>query len=245
MNGRVKVHYLYHSGYAVQLDGRLLVFDYYLDKPDGKVRSLDTGVIEPEEIKGFETFVFSSHRHPDHFNPVILSWREKVPRIRYIFSWDIPRRYHPGNTVMRPGDKALPGEGISVYTLKSTDEGVAFLVEVNGLVIYHAGDLNWWYWEEESRAWNNDMAARFKREMEQLKGTGIDIAFLTTDPRQEAHWHLGVEYFIGHVGANVIFPMHFGDDFSIMQAIKQKKASHPGFGAIMPITRRGACFELF
>jgi len=245
LSGRVKVHYLYHSGYAVQLDGRLLVFDYYLDKPDGKVRSLDTGVIEPEEIKGFETFVFSSHRHPDHFNPVIFSWSDQVPRIKYILSWDIPRRYHPGNIVMRPGDKAVPGEGIRIRTLKSTDEGVAFLVEVNGMVIYHAGDLHWWHWEEESKAWNNDMAARFKREMEQLKGAGIDIAFLATDPRQESYWHLGAEYFIEHVGARVIFPMHFGDDFGIMEAIQQKKASHPGFGAIQPVTRRGACFELF
>ena len=50
----------------------------------------------------------------------------------------------------------------SMFALKSTDEGVAFLVEVNGVVIYHAGDLNWWHWDEEPKSWNNDMAARFK-----------------------------------------------------------------------------------
>ena len=243
MNGRIKVHYLYHSGYAVQLDDRLLVFDYYLDKPEGEVRSLDTGVIEPEEIKDFDTLVFSSHRHQDHFNPVILSWRENLPRIKYILSWDIPRRYHTGNTVMKPGMRAFPDEGVNVFALKSTDEGVAFLVEVNGVVIYHAGDLNWWHWDEEPKSWNNDMAARFKREMEQLKGVKIDIAFLTTDPRQESSALLGAEYFVEHVGAKIIFPMHFWDDYSIMRTIEEKKATHPGFGAFQPVIRRGACFE--
>jgi len=244
LNGRIKIHYLYHSGFAVQIDDRLLVFDYYLDRPEGGVRSLDTGVINPEEIKGYETFVFSSHRHPDHFNPVIFNWREQVPRIQYILSWDIPRKFHAGNIVMRPGDSICPGEDIRVATLKSTDEGVAFLVEVNGVVIYHAGDLNWWHWEEEPKAWNNDMAARFKREMERLKGIKIDIAFLTADPRQESHALLGMEYFIDHVGAGIIFPMHFGDDYGIMDVIRQKKTLHPGFGVVQPITGRGACFVL-
>jgi len=244
LNGRIRIHYLYHSGYAVQVDDRLLVFDYYLDRPEGGVRSMDTGVINPEEIRGFETFVFSSHRHPDHFNPVIFSWREQVPRIKYILSWDIPRRFHADHTVMKPGERAYPGDGISVSTLKSTDEGVAFLVDINGVVIYHAGDLNWWHWEEEPKAWNNDMAARFKREMERLKGVKIDVAFLTADPRQESHALLGMEYFIDHVGAGTIFPMHFGDDYSIMDAIQKKKATHPGFGVVQPITGRGACFVL-
>jgi hypothetical protein len=243
--GKVRVHYLYHSGYAVETGNRLFVFDYYNDSPASGKRSMDSGVIEPEEIKGFETFVFSSHRHPDHFNPVIFSWREKVPHIRYILSWDIPRQYHQGNIVMRPWERISPAEGISISTLKSTDEGVAFLVETDGLVIYHAGDLNWWHWEEESKAWNNDMAARFKREIDRLKGTRIDIAFLTMDPRQESYWYLGTEYFISNVGAKVIFPMHFWDDYSIMDAIEIKKAEQPGFRCIMPVPRRGACFELF
>lgn len=244
MNGRIKVHYLYHSGYAFEVDDRLLIFDYYLDTPDGSRRSMDTGVIEPEEIKNYNTLVFSSHHHPDHFNPVIFSWRAQVPHIQYILSSDIPRKFHAGNTVMKPGERLCPEEGICVSTLKSTDAGVAFLVEVGGVVIYHAGDLNWWHWEDESKAWNNDMAARFKREMERLEDVKIDIAFLTTDPRQKDHSLLGAEYFIDHVGAGIIFPMHFWDDYSIMRAIEQKKATHPGFGAIQPVTRRGACFVI-
>ena len=46
-------------------------------------------------------------------------------------------------------------------TLKSTDEGVAFLLNYIGNTVYHAGDLNLWVWKEESREYNEDMEARF------------------------------------------------------------------------------------
>ena len=41
----------------------------------------------------------------------------------------------------------------------SPDEGVAWMVTVNGQSIFHAGDLNWWHWAEEDLAWNRNMAA--------------------------------------------------------------------------------------
>ena len=39
--------------------------------------------------------------------------------------------------------------GAEIRTLRSTDEGVAFVVHYAGKTIYHAGDLNWWHWEGE------------------------------------------------------------------------------------------------
>ena len=32
-----------------------------------------------------------------------------------------------------------------ITTFESTDIGVAYLVEIDGRLIYHAGDLNWWH----------------------------------------------------------------------------------------------------
>mgnify|MGYP000382206809 FL=1 len=46
---------------------------------------------------------------------------------------------------------------VRIQTLKSTDAGVAFLVECEGRTIYHAGDLNWWHWEGEPDAYNEHM----------------------------------------------------------------------------------------
>ena len=38
--------------------------------------------------------------------------------------------------------------GCKIRTLRSTDEGVAYLVSYRGKRIYHAGDLNWWHWRK-------------------------------------------------------------------------------------------------
>ena len=63
MDRKVKVWYLGHSGFAVNLDEKLLIFDYYLDDSEDNKRSLSSGVIDPSEIKDKEVFVFASHGH--------------------------------------------------------------------------------------------------------------------------------------------------------------------------------------
>ena len=39
---------------------------------------------------------------------------------------------------------------VYVKAYGSTDIGISFLVKVDGLTIFHAGDLNWWHWKEDS-----------------------------------------------------------------------------------------------
>ena len=53
-------------------------------------------------------------------------------------------------------------------TLRTTDEGVAFLVTCKDKRIYHAGDLNWWHWEEESIDYNRQMRKDYQREIRKL-----------------------------------------------------------------------------
>ena len=65
---------------------------------------------------------------------------------------------------------------MKVHGFKSTDEGVAFLIETEGKRIYHAGDLNNWVWEGEPEADNKRMSQRFHQELEKLRGIHIDVA---------------------------------------------------------------------
>lgn len=240
----LKVWYLFHSGFSVRVRDYILIFDYYLDEPDGSDRSLSTGVLDPEEVRGSKVLVFASHKHPDHFNPVILQWKNTLSNIRYFLSSDIPKRFHDTHTVLKPGQILTTEDGITVSTLKSTDAGVAFLIQICGMTIYHAGDLNWWHWAEEDKAWNNNMAARYKAELEKLKEHRIDLAFLTADPRQgsEALW--GFDYFIRQIGASHIFPMHFGNDYGIMQSIEARFKEADRSSVIHLINRRGELFEI-
>jgi L-ascorbate metabolism protein UlaG (beta-lactamase superfamily) len=242
MEGFIKVRYIHHSGFMVEYNSTVLIFDYF---PDSKGQK-DSGPenVDLSELADKKVLVFSSHRHPDHFDPVILTWKDKLDDIHYYFSSDIPKKY--GNeyvTFLKP-NQTFDDKSIRIQTFKSTDEGVAFLVSFSGVTVYHAGDLNWWHWDEETKAWNNDMEARFKHEISLLKDADIDIAFLTADPRQEAAELWGLNWFIDHVNVRTVFPMHFWNDFFIMDRIKNEVQKKPDLSKVRLISKRGEVFNV-
>ena len=108
-------------------------------------------MIEPSELRACDVTVFSSHVHADHFAPFVLKWAHEIPGIRYVLSYDIDAGSTANVTKAYPNMTYDVG-GLKVRTLKSTDEGVAFIVEAEGLKLFHAGDLNWWHWEGEAEA---------------------------------------------------------------------------------------------
>lgn len=239
---KAEIWYLFNSGFAMKTDKHFLIFDYYIDTPAGENRCLESGVINPDEIKDLDVYVFASHWHPDHFNPVILEWRKNIPHIHYILSKDI-KKAEPNDdiTVARPGSEYKVGD-ISVRVLRSTDVGSAFLVKTDGLCVYHAGDLNWWHWNGEPENDNLQMAQRYKKEIDSLKGEHIDIAFVPVDPRLEENYLLGLDYFMETVGAELVFPMHFSDDFDIFRRIRQDESAEVYCGRVADITHRGENF---
>ena len=130
----MKITYLKHSGYVVEDAGRAMVFDYY----EGNL---------PDFLEAVKLYVFVSHVHYDHFNPQIFQWKDQYPDIQYILSNDIEEKgFKESCTFVGPGQEVVL-DGIKIRTLRSTDEGVAFLVQAGERRIYHAGDLNWWHWE--------------------------------------------------------------------------------------------------
>lgn len=242
MSKIIDVWYLGHSGFAVIIEDTLLIFDYYLDDSNSDAHSLNSGVINLEEIKDKRVLIFSSHAHPDHFNPVILSWKEKLPNAELYLSSDISKKNHSDLVNYLKPNTIHTESNFTIQTFKSTDDGVAFLVTLFGIAIYHAGDLNWWHWDEEPEDWNNNMAASFKREIELIKGTPIDIAFLPADTRQEAFSLLGATYFLEKVSVKEAFPMHFWEDYSIMDVIESEAQSNPILKKIRKIEKRGDHF---
>lgn len=65
---------------------------------------------------------------------------------------------------------------------------------VDDRIIYHAGDLNWWHWEEESEYYNEQMRMDYQKEIHKLKNIRIDVAFVPLDPRQEEQYYWGLDY---------------------------------------------------
>ena len=212
MSTKIEITYLYHSGFLVKLDDIYLLFDYYM----GEL---------PKFPNDSRIYVFVSHRHKDHFNPEIFKLQDKH-NVRYFLSYDIKlnaygmRKYGITDKCMEYIVPIRFGEDINIDSLrirafKSTDSGVAYLASINGKHFYHAGDLNWWHWEEEGNCYNNNMAANYKREIDKLADAekNIDIAFVPLDPRLGDSYYYGLNYFCETVDAPVIFPMHFWEDY--------------------------------
>ena len=172
----VKITYISHSCFAVELEHSVLVFDYYQG---------ELPLWNPEKT----IYVFVSHRHYDHFSKEIFRWTEQYPKIQYILSDDISEASYDASEICRsdltriaPNQTETIGKCV-IETFRSTDEGVAFLVSCEGKLFYHAGDLNWWHWEGEDPVWNRNMEADFRRYAEPLRGRKIDLAMLPLDPR--------------------------------------------------------------
>lgn len=229
-----EIHYLSHSGFAVKTERHFFIFDYYLDTPRGC--GLDKGVINPEEIRDLDVVVFASHVHPDHYNPRIFSWKKTVNQIRYVLSYDIKTQenvlhVHPGKTYDL-GD-------LNVRVLDSTDTGVAFLVKADGLCIYHAGDLNLWYWNGEPHNDNLRMERDYKAEIDKLKAEKIDLAFVPVDPRLEENYLLGLDYLMRTADVGMAVPMHFWDNTKIFQWLKEDSRAKDYLNKIAFFSQRG------
>lgn len=244
MKNTAVIWYLFHSGYAVKYGSRLLIFDYYNNRPANRSDDLAGGVFDPRLHSDEEIFVFASHRHGDHFNPIILNWEKQHSNLHYILSNDISTHGKLHNALSVAPGMAYALSGVSIQTLASTDEGVAFLVRMDDFTIYHAGDLHWWYWDGEPDPWNPDMERKYKEQIAQLKNIPIDVAFIPADPRQERFSHLGISWFLQEVSCPHVFPMHFGKDYSIMETLATHPGLKPWLSRIHPVSQRGQSFVL-
>lgn len=239
----LSVTYLHHSGFLVETDRHILLFDYIRDNELGD-ETLGNGVFHPEAYAGKRLAVFISHHHADHFDPAVFEWAENRPDTLYFVGKDVrrvPENIHVFR--MRGGDVKAEG-GVEVTALRSTDDGVAFIVQTDGVLLYHAGDLNDWRWEGESEADNAHMTAAYLKEMEKLKGMRFDAAFVPVDPRQEADMKEGLRGFLASAEAAHIFPMHFWCDFSVCSAVVEDSTLQRNGMIIHQIAGKGEQFKL-
>jgi L-ascorbate metabolism protein UlaG (beta-lactamase superfamily)/precorrin-6B methylase 2 len=139
--GQAIVRYLFHSGWSVQTRDNLLIFDYTEPLPPPGRPALTPRSIEPAEIADQNVTVFVSHAHSDHFNPDILKWRDAVKAIRYVWGWEgvgAPEDIHFGRE-----RRIVEDRGLEILNIHHEGDGTpesSFLVRVDGLTIFHAGD---------------------------------------------------------------------------------------------------------
>lgn len=237
---KAKIHYLFHDGFIVETESHILIFDYFNDKSDSGRRSLIDGVISEEVFKTEKSIcVFVSHNHGDHFNPLIFNWKEYNSKIQYILSSDVEiKDNYPQYKIISEGD-SIEFDHIYIKAYGSTDVGISFYIKVDGISIFHAGDLNLWHWNDESDEYNSQMTDAFNAHIEKLKHEKIDMAFFPVDPRLEEHYFLGGKYFIENLSPKLFIPMHFGDNTKITSDFAEKLKGINSTTKIITIGKRG------
>ena len=214
--GEARVWYLGHSGWGIQTAGHFLVFDYHeLGRPSDDP-ALANGSIFPREVAGQQVTVFVSHEHQDHFNPLILGWRDEIPDLTYVFGFRPEESQRSGLPEEFPAyEYVAPREtrdiaGIKVTAIESNDSGEGFLVEVDGVSILHPGD-------HANR--RRDFSGPYRAEIDFLAAAGArpDIAFFPISGCGFGDLEavkLGVYYALDTLTPKLFLPMHGGNQGS-------------------------------
>lgn len=229
MTNEIIITYIYHSCYTVEIGDYFIIFDYY------------KGMLNIPEDK--EVIFIATHAHDDHYTDEIL----KVPNMEdktYILSSDIGKLPSNDNVIYIKDNKLsmdmlkslynstnvhfvspdntykiniAKGRSLNIKTFGSTDQGISILINIDGINIFHSGDLNYWAWSDNDKATDKDEYESFIKEIKKIKQENIDIGFLPVDPRLGDNYYKGADIFIKECKPQVFFPLHFADDEEITQ----------------------------
>ena len=235
----MRITYIKHSGFLADWEDTLCLFDW----AEGELPALD---------KGKRLFVFVSHAHSDHFSPEIFSRLGGRSGTVFILAPDVPRdaEREKGLAVTRIGADMhrvfSGGESgpLSVTTLTSTDSGVAYVVNYAGKTIYHAGDLHWWAWPDDTPAEEKAMKKAFFDQIGKLRGLEIDAAFLPLDPRLGGNYAMGFDAFMRTAKVKQAFPMHMWERYDYIQKLRSLVDSAPYRDRVAEIVGPGQVFKL-
>ena len=245
----MKAWYLNHSAVAVQTENHLLLFDLFgqtLRPQPGQ--GLAQGYIDPAELRGQDVLIFISHEHEDHFEPKVFELAQQGQRVRYILPAELDAIYEgkSDDVFLESGETKDCGD-FRVTAFESTDIGLAYLIEIDGKLIYHAGDLNWWHWADETDAFNQDQERRYQEQMKLLNqaanGKEIDIAFAVADPRMDQeHRFQGLRSLMEQVQVKNLIPIHLWGAFSVLGQIRGLARNEKNFEKAVYFERRGEIF---
>ena len=235
----MRITYIGHSGFLAEWEDAVCLFDW----AEGDL---------PEIDPARRLFIFVSHAHSDHFSPSIFKSFDRTPHKTFLLSDDIPRdeEREKGVTVLRMGPdrrRVLNGGSagaISVSTLGSTDCGVAWVVSYAGRTVYHAGDLHWWAWPDDTPAEEREMKNEFFAQIAKLKGMTLDAAFLPLDPRLGGNFWLGFDALMRTARVARAFPMHMWGRYEYTDTLCGMSVSDTYRDRIVKVEEPGQSFEL-
>lgn len=109
--------------------------------PPGAARLRESWMLDEELLRDSRVVVFISHAHRDHFSDTMKRFVKQIPGLKAVFGWE-----YPGNQQslsMGPDREFAEIDGVKIWNVTHDWDGIpesAFLVEADGVTIYHAGD---------------------------------------------------------------------------------------------------------
>lgn len=191
------VKYLGHSSWVVDIENRILVFDY------GFILRNDNATFDFEKYKDKEVILFFSHSHEDHYDRSFHQNSLKYNNVRSILG-DFSNEF--SNTICIRPHENIELDGVKVFTSYSTDSGVSFLIVMDTATVFFAGDnADWGDGDEANKTYYS--------EIDYIKSLGyaIDIAFVpvcTFSAKRPQDMTKGAIYAIDSFNPTVTFPMH-------------------------------------
>lgn len=221
----MKVRYLDNSGFAMTSENVLFVFDYWRFPKKDEAEIFENGFVEARKLADFaRVYIFVSHKHGDHFNQKIYELAQYNPHTKYIVEEDVPLPEGVEGIKLAVGEQ-YADDFLKVTAWPSTDIGASFQVDFAGRTIFHAGDLNYWHWQEESTKQEVQEAYEaYIAALAQMEGKlpPADIAFFPVDPRMVSDIEVGAMMFMERFKPKKLIAMHFGQSFDEMQAAVEK-----------------------
>ncbi len=223
-SGEAALWYLGNCGWAIKTKKHVLIFDYWEQNPGCAHPGLLNGHISPDELRGEDVVVFVTHQHADHWDRVIDAWAGAIPKITYVFGFEpenLPENRRPGYaydgpdyTYVGPRQHATV-RGMDVKTIAANDAGVGFLVTVDGVTLYHAGD---------HAGWADGARDGYMGEIDYLNGLvdSPDIAFLNVTgchAHDPARLKEGNIYTLDALTPRAAVPTHAGNREYVFPAI--------------------------
>lgn len=238
MSKMMTVTYYHHSGFSVASGDILLVFDYWRGK---KLRLPEALGVTPETLARFnEVYVFITHEHEDHFDEIVYTWEQYAP-VTYIVADCLPEKAKGHR--MKKGSELSLSDRVQVKAYGSTDSGVSFLVTLDGMKFFHAGDLNFWHWREVSNARQIQEAEEdFRGEMADFQGMEMDVAFFPVDPRMGMLFDAGANYFMLTAKPRLLLPMHFWGRSDVISEFARRSRTRET--EIIAMTNHGQAINL-